>query len=230
MAITVIFISTASFYVLFRIILSSVNYFMRISTFMPRGRPRKYREDEALASAMQVFWKKGLAAASLDDLSLAMNMNRPSIYNAFGNKDALYRKSLAAFRAELERTLEKTLDGSEKVQAELESFFYQAISVYCGNDPALGCFMVCTAPSEAISHPEVGKDLKELTEKIDKSFEGRLRLAQGKGEVSSDLDIALTAKLLQATLQTLAIRARAGATAVTLRRLAKYSVVTLLAT
>jgi TetR/AcrR family transcriptional regulator, copper-responsive repressor len=195
---------------------------------MARGRPRKYSEDEALNSAMLVFWQKGLAATSLDDLSLAMNMNRPSIYNAFGNKNAIYRRSLARFCAQLELMLQDTLDGSKGVEAELHEFFYRAIAVYCDNEPTLGCLMVCTAPSEAISHPELGSDLKELIAKLDKAIERRLQLAQEKNEVAKDLDAELTAKLLQATLQTLALRARAGAKASTLRKLSMYSVATLL--
>lgn len=194
---------------------------------MARGRPKKYNEDEALNSAMLLFWQKGLAATSLDDLSTAMNMNRPSIYNAFGNKDAIYRKSLARFRAQLELALQGTLDGSKGINAELEAFFYTAISVYCSNDPSLGCLVVCTAPSEAISHPDVGSDLQDLTAMLDKALESRLISAKENDEVPKDLDTEFTAKLLQATLQTLALRARAGATATSLRKLAKYSVATL---
>ena len=200
---------------------------MRSSTYMARGRPKKYNEDEALNSAMLLFWQKGLAATSLDDLSTAMNMNRPSIYNAFGNKDAIYRKSLARFRAQLELALQGTLDGSKGINAELEAFFYTAISVYCSNDPSLGCLVVCTAPSEAISHPDVGSDLQDLTAMLDKALESRLISAKENDEVPKDLDTEFTAKLLQATLQTLALRARAGATATSLRKLAKYSVATL---
>ena len=69
---------------------------------MPRGRPRQFDEDAALTGAMMVFWEKGLAATSLDDLAQAMGMNRPSIYNAFGNKDAIYRTALARFCGQLD--------------------------------------------------------------------------------------------------------------------------------
>ena len=69
---------------------------------MPSGRPRLFDEDEALTGAMLQFWEKGLSATSLDDLAEAMNMNRPSIYNAFGKKDDIYRKTLARFRTQLD--------------------------------------------------------------------------------------------------------------------------------
>jgi len=59
-------------------------------TAKPRGRPRAYDPDVALEQAMQTFWKSGYCGTSLDDLSAAMHMNRPSLYAGFGDKRRLY--------------------------------------------------------------------------------------------------------------------------------------------
>jgi AcrR family transcriptional regulator len=194
---------------------------------MARGRPRQFDEDEALTGAMLLFWEKGLSATSLDDLAIAMNMNRPSIYNAFGNKDAIYRKSLARFCGQLDKGMQETLDVSTSVDVGLNAFFEQAIEVYCGSNPQMGCLMICTAPSEAVSNPEVGKDLKDLISRLDVGLSQRLARAQRNGEISVDLQPKLTAKLLQATLQTIALRARTGEPKASLRKLARYAVKTL---
>lgn len=194
---------------------------------MARGRPRQFDEDEALNSAMLTFWEKGLAATTLDDLAQAMNMNRPSIYNAFGNKDAIYRKSLARFCSQLDNGLREVLDASEELRSGLIAFFDQAIDVYCGNNPPMGCLMICTAPSEALSHPEVGDDLRALIKRLDDEFVRRLKSAQLDGELAEDVQPKLAAQMLQATLQTLALRARAGASRTSLRSLARYAVQTL---
>ncbi len=194
---------------------------------MARGRPRQFDEDEALTGAMLLFWEKGLSATSLDDLAIAMNMNRPSIYNAFGNKDAIYRKSLARFCGQLDKGMQETLDASTSVDVGLNAFFEQAIEVYCGSNPQMGCLMICTAPSEAVSNPEVGKDLKDLISRLDVGLSQRLARAQRNGEISVDLQPKLTAKLLQATLQTIALRARTGEPKASLRKLARYAVKTL---
>src|SRR5947209_6869980 len=63
-----------------------------------RGRPRAYEPEVALARALDVFWKEGFAATSLDDLSAATGMNRPSLYGAFGDKRELYIKSYQSYR------------------------------------------------------------------------------------------------------------------------------------
>ena len=63
-----------------------------------RGRPRAYEPEIALSRALDVFWKDGFAATSLDDLSAATGMNRPSLYGAFGDKRELYKKTYESYR------------------------------------------------------------------------------------------------------------------------------------
>jgi AcrR family transcriptional regulator len=189
-----------------------------------RGRPRKFDEDEAMKAAIQVFWAKGLSGASLDDLASAMRMNRPSIYNAFGNKEELYRRALSRFCGQLDLGLNETLETIPTLREGLGAFYERAIDVYCATDPPMGCLMVCTAPAEALSHPEVGDDLKGLIKRLDRGFARRLKRARAEGEVSGDLPVDLTAQLLQATLQTVALRARSGAGKGELRKLAARAV------
>jgi AcrR family transcriptional regulator len=191
---------------------------------MARGRPRQFDEDKALTGAMCLFWEKGLSATSLDDLAIAMEMNRPSIYNAFGNKEVIYRKSLERFCGQLDKGMQETLDVSVDIRTGLVAFFDQAIEVYCGSSPQMGCLMICTAPSEALSNPEVGNDLKALIKRLDRGLRKRLEQAQREGELSDHVQPKLTAKLLQATLQTLALRARTGESKANLRKLARYAV------
>src|SRR3954451_891852 len=66
----------------------------------PRGRPRAYDPQVALARAAEKFWKAGYAGTSLDDLVYAPDMTRPSLYAAFGDKHDLYLKTLEHYRDE----------------------------------------------------------------------------------------------------------------------------------
>jgi AcrR family transcriptional regulator len=70
----------------------------------PRGRPRSYDPDTALDRAAELFWNNGFDETTLDDLSAAMGMRRPSIYLAFGDKEALFLRALERFRATIGAT------------------------------------------------------------------------------------------------------------------------------
>src|SRR5271167_5225405 len=69
-----------------------------------RGRPRAFEPEAALGHAMDVFWKDGFAATSLDDLTAATGLNRPSLYGAFGNKRALYIQAYRRYREHVRDT------------------------------------------------------------------------------------------------------------------------------
>ena len=194
---------------------------------MPRGRPRQFDEDAALMAAMQLFWRQGLAATSLDDLAGAMAMNRPSIYNAFGDKEAIYRRALTRFCAQMDQGLATTLGESNDLRSGLLAFFDEAIEVYCSGEQALGCLMICTAPTEAITRTDVGDDLRGLIGRLDRTLAYYLKAARDRSELSDQVDVKLAAKLLQATLQSLALRARAGESRRSLKALARYAVATI---
>ncbi len=194
---------------------------------MPRGRPRKFDEEVVLNAAMMLFWEKGLSATSIDDLSDVMQMNKPSIYNAFGGKENIYRLTLKRFARQLDTGLEATFNSGLPLPRALIAFYNKAIDLYCQNDPSLGCLMICTAPSASLDHPEVGADLRRLIRQLDKVLAQHLLTAQKKGELSDAQDVAQLAKLLQAVLQSISLRARSGESANSLRKFAAYSVNTL---
>jgi len=175
-----------------------------------RGRPPKYDSDEALGNAIRVFWAKGLTATSLDDLSDAMNMNRPSIYNAFGGKESIYRKAMARFVDQLGEQLEGILFSEPNVNTALKLFYGSALDTYFSGDEPLGCFVTCTATVEAARFPEIRNDLKLVIDRVDSAFERRLMKALDEGDWPQGKDPRKVAKLLHATLQSVAVRARSG--------------------
>ncbi|HLI14186.1 MAG TPA: helix-turn-helix domain-containing protein [Alphaproteobacteria bacterium] len=176
-----------------------------------RGRPRAYDPDAALARAMETFWDAGYAATSLDDLSAATGMNRPSLYGAFGDKRALYLETLERYRAAARAALKETLAGDRPLREALRHLYATALALYfSGEHGARGCYLIGTAATEAVLDPAVRAALAEALGEIDAAIEARIRLAQRQGELRADADSAALARLAAAVLHTLALRSRAG--------------------
>ena len=197
---------------------------MKESIQKQRGRPRQYDPEQVLNSAMSVFWAKGYTGTSLDDLAQAMGMNRPSMYNAFGDKEALYRQALAQFAARLQFAVGQLFDAEPDLKKALQKFYSAALNEYFMETPPLGCIMFCTAPAEAIVHPEVRKDMKALLDEIDRVLDKKFQHAQQDGQYPPDADTKLAAKIAQAVLHSLALRSRAGEPRASLNKMVAQAV------
>jgi AcrR family transcriptional regulator len=181
-----------------------------MATARGRGRPREYDEDLALQEAVQVFWTKGFDATSLDDLSAAMGMNRPSIYRAFGDKEAIYRKALMQFCQGMEAAFARTMLAEDDIRTALTRFYREALETYTDGERAKGCMVMSTAVSAATCHPEIQAELLAIIRGLDKKMAARFQQAVDDGQLPSSSDADGRAALAQSLLHSLSLRARAG--------------------
>jgi TetR/AcrR family transcriptional regulator, copper-responsive repressor len=178
-----------------------------------RGRPRAYDPDTALAHATESFWHGGYSATSLDELSEATGMNRPSLYGAFGDKRDLYLKALARYWELSRAAIRDALAYDQPLREALQRFYGMALSSYlAGKSGPRGCFAISTATTEALRDPEIRALLAEGFRDVDDALAARIRFARQRGELAREADPLALAMLASATLHSLAIRARSGAT------------------
>jgi AcrR family transcriptional regulator len=176
-----------------------------------RGRPRAYEPEIALGKALDLFRKDGFAATSLDDLSAATGMNRPSLYGAFGDKRELYIKSYARYRTDARDAMIEIFKVEMPIRKRLARIYAVALDIYLSGEAGpRGCFTVMTAASEAVADPEIRAMVLEGFSELDKAFAACFRLAKEKGELPPSADPLVLAQLASATIHTIAIRARAG--------------------
>jgi AcrR family transcriptional regulator len=175
-----------------------------------RGRPRAYQPEIALGKALDLFRKGGFAATSLDDLSAATGMNRPSLYGAFGDKRELYLKSFQRYRDDARAAMMEIFREEMPVRRRLQRIFAIALDIYLEGESPRGCFTVMTAASEAVADPGIRAMVLEGFVELDKAFAACFRTAKEKGEIPATSDPLVLAQLASATLHTVAIRARAG--------------------
>jgi len=177
-----------------------------------RGRPRAYDPDVALQRATECFWLAGYSATSLDDLSAATGMNRPSLYGAFGDKRDLYLKALARYWELARAAINDALAYDRPLRDALRRLYRVALASYlAGNSGPRGCFAIGTATTEALRDAKIRVALADGFRMIDESFEARIRHAKEQGDLPNAADPGMLAILASATLHTLAIRSRAGA-------------------
>jgi len=193
-----------------------------------RGRPRAYNPETALQNAIEAFWQAGYSGTSLDDLSAATGMNRPSLYGAFGDKRALYLKALDHYWTLGHQAMREALAYDQPLAEALMRVYRTALSLYfSGKGHPRGCFAIGTATTEAVEDAEIRAALAQGLAKLDDAFEARIRAAQKTGELRRKDDPAVLAMLASATLHTIAIRARAGTARAELEGLARKAVATI---
>jgi AcrR family transcriptional regulator len=175
-----------------------------------RGRPRAYQPEIALGKALDLFRKDGFAATSLDDLSAATGMNRPSLYGAFGDKRELYIKSYQRYRADARAAMIDIFRDPLPIRQRLQRIYAVALDIYLSGEAGpRGCFTVMTAASEAVADPDIRAMVLEGFSELDKAFAACFRLAKVNGELTESADPVALAQLASATIHTIAIRARA---------------------
>ncbi|WGS19821.1 TetR/AcrR family transcriptional regulator [Bradyrhizobium sp. ISRA463] len=174
-----------------------------------RGRPRAYVPDVALGKALDLFRRDGFAATSLDDLSAATGMNRPSLYSAFGDKRELYIKSYQRYRDDARAAMVDIFRAEAPLRERLARIYAIALDIYTEGESPRGCFTVMTAASEAVADPDIRAMVLEGFTELDKAFSICFRFAKERGELPDTADAAALAHLASATIHTIAIRARA---------------------
>jgi TetR/AcrR family transcriptional regulator, copper-responsive repressor len=189
------------------------------------GRPREYDPEAALQRATEAFWNGGFSGTSLDDLSAQTGMNRPSLYAAFGDKQALYLKTLEGYLAARRAMLASALAGGRPLSVALRAIYERMIDRFLdGKHGARGCYLVGTAVTEAVENPAVRKILAESVQDLEEGFRSAFAAAQARGELVKQADPRALAALATAMVHTLALRARAGQPRAVLQSVADLAV------
>lgn len=189
-----------------------------------RGRPRAYDPERALDRAMRTFWRGGLAGTSLDDLVASTEMNRPSLYAAFGDKEAIYRKALERNIALGRAVLEEELAIERPLAESLAAIYQRALDAYGAGTDARGCFLSSTASAAATQCPSVRAIWAAAHRGSDALFTARFVRARDDGELPPTADPEALGPLAMGTLHTLALRTRAGETRERLDEIARAAV------
>ncbi|MGA8480131.1 MAG: TetR/AcrR family transcriptional regulator [Chthoniobacterales bacterium] len=184
------------------------------------GRPRAFDIEKALERALRVFWEKGYEGTSLSDLTEAMGINRPSLYAAFGNKEALFRKALDRY---VERTIAFVRDAINESTGRgvAKRLLRSAADMVTNPRNPRGCLTVRGALSSGEEADPIRLELALRRSEGEAVIRERLERAKGEGELPAGANPADLARYLATVYQGMSVQAAGGATRPQLRRVAE---------
>ena len=186
------------------------------------ARPREFDRDTALQDAIKVFWAKGFAATSTEDLLEAMHIGRQSLYNAFGDKKALYVAALDAYQRDCVAGHIARLDGPA---SPLDGIHDLLAGLVPEDDRlrALGCMGVGSACEFSTSETDLVALRQASQARLQTRLVARLRQGQAIGEIDPSLVPDEAAHFIQMTMTGIQLAARAGTAAEPLKAMARFA-------
>jgi len=191
---------------------------------MNAGRKRQFDEQEALDKAMRVFWESGYAGTSVSDLTVALGINKPSLYAAFGNKEQLFRSAVDHYMADYSAPLwQRLLEPADAPLAErIRAYLYSVVDLVSAKDSPQGCLFVkssCESGSHAMSE-DIANALLVQAKATEKHLTDFLKEERSRGNLSAGADTKQLARYLLSVMYGLGVLVKNGGTRRSLRSVA----------
>lgn len=165
---------------------------------MPMARPPEFDRDEALMKAMHLFWEQGYERTTVRDLTEAMGISAPSLYNSFGGKQSLYDEAVSSYTNRPESVVEPAL-GERSARAFFARMLETAVNEYGSDEHPRGC-LVISDPILGVVR-QAGRD----------AIRGRLEQAQRDGDLAAAEELDALTDYIDVVLRGMSSLARDGA-------------------
>jgi TetR/AcrR family transcriptional repressor of nem operon len=167
---------------------------------------RQFDEQEVIALALDVFWRKGLNDATMQDLAEATGVQRGSLYNAYGDKEAIFLRAFDQYAREFLQAVENLVAEGD-VAERLDNFLDSAIVNMTGGAPPRGCLTTRTALNAGTSSEAVRERVQDLLGRLEQVVSGAIHSAPGGRSVSEANRLA---RVVVTFTRGLAVMERAG--------------------
>jgi AcrR family transcriptional regulator len=175
----------------------------------PRGRPRGFDRDQALARAIQVFWEKGYEGASMQDLLGAMEISSPSLYAAFGDKESLFLEAVQRYHENLRE--ECACPGDVPARQAIENLLTELAAIFTDRGHPPGCLGVIALVTGAAASPRIQKLIADQRNEARTRIRVRIERDVQQGVLPRDTDAGALADFYVAVINGMSLQAREGA-------------------
>ena len=174
-----------------------------------RGRPREFDTELALGAALRVVWAKGYEGASLSDLTDEMGITRPSLYAAFGNKEALFRQALDLYERDKLTYIGDAIE-APTARDVAERLLMGSVDAATTGD-CKGCMGVIASVACQSVEPSIRDDVNARAESSRRAIIARMQQAIDAGEFRVATEAEAITRYLLAIMQGISVQAQSGA-------------------
>jgi TetR/AcrR family transcriptional repressor of nem operon len=182
------------------------------------ARTRQFDERQALAAAMRVFWEKGYEGTSIQDLEDATELGRTSIYNAFGNKRALFERVTAYYKESVMAALFAAMDGAPDIREGIRRLLNSALDIHFNEDNPGGCLVVLSVLEGGQHDAQSQAVMQQTIHDLKHALQTRLNRARRAGDLAAALDTAATATTIATTMTGMMVMGKANFTKTALKK------------
>jgi TetR/AcrR family transcriptional repressor of nem operon len=182
------------------------------------ARNRQFDERQALAAAMRVFWEKGYEGTSIQDLEDAMGLRRTSIYNAFGNKRAVFERVVGYYKESVMGGLFAAMDGAPDIREGVRRLLNSALDIHFDEANPGGCLVVLSVLESGQHDVQSQASMQQTIHDLKDALQLRLSSARKAGELAAELDVAATATTIATTLTGMMVMGKANFTRAALKK------------
>ena len=188
---------------------------------MPR--PKEFNPDDAIEKAMHVFWHKGYEATSMEDLLSAMDLNRGSLYDTFGDKRQLFLKVIDRYCTTFVGSKFSLLDQPGPALPTLRRFISGMIAGGLADPQRRGCLIANTVMELSPHEKEIAGTLRQALNMAEETFFKVLARAKQQGELKHDKDPRTLAHFLTTMMQGIIVMIKSGAPADVVKQTAEIA-------
>lgn len=175
-----------------------------------KGRPKGFDREQALETALRLFWENGYEPTSIATLCEAMGINPPSLYCCFGNKAQLFLEAVRHYENAYWREPAARLLAEPDVYKAIDDFFHKAARIMLSPHTPCGCMVVLAAVNISPEETEIIDAIRAMRMETKKMFSDRLARAISDGQIPPETDVPTIAGSLNTFLEGLSLQARDG--------------------
>lgn len=175
------------------------------------ARAKAFDEDRALDAAVDCFWLRGYEGTSVRDLTEAMGIGSPSLYNAYGDKRELFERSLRRYAQRSMRERIARLEAAHQPKEAIVAFVGEIVDRSLKDPERKGCLLVNAALDVAPHDADVGRMVSGYLDEIRSFFRRNIEAARKAGQVARRTDAEAVSGHLLGVITGIRVLARTGA-------------------